>query len=170
MNEHWRDVIGYEGYYQVSDLGRVRSVDRVVPDKRYGSRTLTGRLLKASSTDKYGHLAVYLCKKGIQRTTHVHRLVTTAWIGPCPDGQEVRHGSNGVTDNSISNLCYGTRSDNNLDCRRDGTHGRPVRRSDGVEFISMVVAAEMSGCSCYHIWDVCNGRQNTTGGFGWEYI
>lgn len=55
--------------------------------------------------------------------------------------------------------------------RRDGTHtGRPVRRSDGIEFISMSVAAEETGCWCQHIWKVCNGRLKTTGGYGWEYL
>jgi hypothetical protein len=114
---------------------------------------------------------VDLSKNGNQRTILVHRLVAAAWIGPRPDGQQVRHGPNGVSDNSVSNLCYGTLSENQKDRRRDGTHrGRRVRRSDGVEFINMHVAAEETGCRYSHIWDVCNGRRKTAGSYGWEYV
>jgi len=172
MNEQWRDVIGYEDYYQVSNLGRVRSVDRVVPHKQgYGTRKRKGRMLAPCSRDTCGHLAVGLWRKGSGRMIFVHQLVAAAWIGPCPNGQQVRHGPNGVTDNSVSNLCYGTRRDDSLDKRRDGTHGgKAVRRSDGVEFINMRVAAEESNCKVSGIWRVCNRKRKTTGGYGWEYI
>lgn len=168
--EKWRDVVGYSGYYQVSDLGRVRSVDRVVRDKRGGPRKLKGRFLRPRP-DKSGHLAVVLCNEGNQRTIYVHRVVAAAWIGPCPDGQQVKHGPNGVADNSVANLCYGTRSEDGLDKRRDGTHGgRADRRSDGKEFINMRVAAEETGCDYRGIWNVCNGKNKTAGGYGWEYV
>ncbi len=170
MNEHWRDVIGYSGYYQVSDLGRVRSVDRVVPDKRCTQRLVRGRILRPAPVGR-GHLAVSLWKNGIGRTIHVHQLVATAWIGPGLRNQIIRHGSNGKLDNSVSNLCYGTRSEDQLDRRRDGTHnGVSIRRSDGIEFINMQVAADAMKCTSQAIWNACNGRQHTVGGFGWEYI
>ena len=120
---------------------------------------------------RYGHLGIHLSKNGVERIIRVHQLVATAWIGPCPEGQQVRHGPNGVTDNSVSNLCYGTPSEDGFDKRRDGTHGgRAVRRSDGIEFINMRVAAEEIGCKYQNIWRVCNGKRKTTGGYGWEYI
>lgn len=94
-----------------------------------------------------------------------------AWIGPCPEGQQIRHGPNGVTDNSVSNLCYGTRSEDQYDRRRDGTHGgRSVKRSDGAEFISMAIAAEESGCGSSNICKVCRGKAQTAGGYKWKYI
>lgn len=169
--EQWRDVIGYEGYYQVSNLGRVRSVDRVVRHSRGGTRKLKGKILRLSPMDGGGHLAVHLCKKGTRLDIGVHRLVAAAWIGPRPIGQQVRHGSNGVSDNSVSNLCYGSCQEDCLDKRRDGTHGgKAVRRSDGEVFINMRVAAEESGCRHQNIWAVCNGINKTTGGYGWGYI
>jgi hypothetical protein len=168
--ERWRDVIGYEGLYQVSNLGVVRSVDRVVKHYLGGPKKLKGKVLRAYPTSQCKYLAVNLCKKGVRRPTCVHRLVAAAWIGPCPDGQEVRHGPAGVAANSVSNLCYGTRSENNLDCRRDGTHGGvAVVRSDGVEFISMAVAAERSGCWYQNICKCCKGELKTTGSYGWRY-
>ncbi len=157
--ERWREVAGYEGLYEVSDLGHVRSVDRVVRHHRGGPKNLVGKVLRPGPNDRYGHLGVVLCKEGNQRSVAVHRIVMAAWVGPCPEGQEVRHGPNGVADNSISNLCYGTRSQNNLDKRRDGTvNGRRVKCSDGVEFTSLHEAAEDSGCSYQNIWSVCNGK------------
>lgn len=171
MTEQWRDVLDYEDSYQVSNLGRVRSLDRIVPHKKFGTWKRRGRLLCSQPTDRCGHLAVRLYIEGIGRTIQVHRLVAAAWIGPCPSGQQVRHGPNGVMDNSVSNLCYGTPSEDGLDKRRDGTHtGRPVRRSDGTEFISLQVAAEETGCKYTGISKVCNGHRKTAGGFGWEYI
>jgi len=171
MCEMWRNVVDYGGYYQVSNLGRVRSVDRVVRHPRNKLRKCKGRILQASPINQYGHLAVGLWKEGIQQTIYVHQLVAAAWLGPSPEGQQVRHGCNGKLDNSVSNLCYGTCSEDKLDKRRDDTHGgRPVRRSDGVKFISMAVAAEESGCYRENIWKVCKGKRKTTSGYGWEYI
>lgn len=170
MLEQWRWVVGYEGSYQVSDHGRVRSVERVVRHYLGGPKKLKGKVLRAAPGNQYGHLMVNFSKEGIRRTATVHSIVAEAWIGPCPAGQQVRHGPNGVIDNSVRNLCYGTPSEDHLDRRRDGTHGGViVVRSDGVEFINMHVAAEESDCMYQHIWSCCNGRRKTTGGYGWAY-
>ena len=169
MIERWRDVAGYEGFYQVSDQGRVRSVSRVVPHKRYGSMKLKGRILRPGPCGS-GHVQVVLCKDGVKRYALVHRLVLASFVGPCPAGKECLHGPAGVSDNSVSNLKWGSHKENGSDMRRDGTHnGRAVIRSDGVEFINMHVAAEGSGCSNSGICDCCNGRGKTAGGFGWRY-
>jgi len=166
----WREVVGYEGYYEVSDCGKVRSVDRVVPDGPNRERKLYGQVMSARPLLRTGHLGLNLSKDGIVKHKLVHRLVASAWIGPCPDGQQVRHGPNGVADNSVSNLSYGTPTENNLDCRRDGTDGGVrVRRSDGKEFASMAIAAEESGCNPDSICHVCKGRRKSAGGWGWEY-
>ena len=153
----------------MSDLGRVRSMDRIVADKRTGTAKLKGRIMQPGR--RGSHLAVGLSKGGIKTTIRIHRLVAAAWIGPCPDGLEVCHGPNGQMDNSVGNLRYDTHSNNGLDKRRDGTHrGRCVRRSDSVEFINLHVAAEESGCHYTNIWLVCNNKRKTAGGYGWEYI
>lgn len=167
--EMWRDIAEYEGYYQVSNLGQVKSLDRVIAH-RHGTSKRKGRILRPSLLHAR-HLMVVLSKDGIKTTRYVHQLVAAAWIGPCPAGMEVCHGPNGQLNNSVSNLRYDTRNSNMLDKRRDGTHsGRPVRRSDGVEFINMRVAAEESGCDNRDICKVCQGKRKTTGGYEWEYI
>jgi hypothetical protein len=168
--EWWKWVVGYKGYYQGSTLGRVRSVDRIVVDKNGRTFRRRGRILRPGRNAD-GYLHVGLCKNGVSRTRKVHQLVAAAFLGPCPDGQIVRHGLGGKLDNSVSNLCYGTLSENGLDRVRDGTtNARSVRRSDGKEYRSMTEAARDSGCWVSSIWGACNGELKTSGGFGWEYI
>jgi len=129
--ERWKWVIGFEGYYQVSDLGRVRSVNRVVRGGRGKPVKRVGKVRKLSPSSRRGHLAAHLYKEGVLTPIGVHRLVLAAFVGPCPDGCETLHSANGVTDNSVANLSYGTRSQNRLDCRRGGTdNGRKVVRSE----------------------------------------
>lgn len=118
--ERWVPVDGYEGYYEVSDQGRVRSLDRVVPHSYRGQMRVRGRVLKANP-DSWGHLQVLLCMGGVCRHRPVHKLVAEHFIGPCPDGLMVLHGAAGQRDNRVSNLSYGTAKQNILDKRRDGT-------------------------------------------------
>ena len=170
--ERWKAVVGFEGLYQVSNLGRVRSLDRIVPHKLYGTMKVKGRIRQLSPGGKNRmYLMVTLSKNGVKTGNMVHHLVAAAWFGPRPDGQEVCHGKNGQRDNSVCNLRYDTRVNNGLDRRRDGTHGgRPVRRSDGVEYINMQVAAEETDCYSNNIWKVCQGKRKRAGGCGWEYV
>ena len=168
--EKWKDVIGFEGLYQVSNLGRVKSVDRVVRHNLGGPKKVRGRILRLRSRGKCGHFAVNLHKDGHGWTASVHRLVLASFVGPCPEGKECLHGAAGISDNSVSNLKWGTREENQYDRHRDGTYnGVPVIRNDGVEFISQTVAAEESGCKQQDIWRCCKGRRKTTGGYSWKY-
>ncbi len=85
MSETWKDVVGYEGIYQVSDLGHVRSLDRVVARPVKGDMKLKGRILKQVSNSVSGHLTVNLYRDG-PRKHYVHRLVLSAFVGTCPKG------------------------------------------------------------------------------------
>lgn len=170
MRECWRDIPDFEGYYEASTLGRIRSVDRIV-----GCACNSVRAVKGHITPQHSHntpipyRAVNLHRQGNHYTALVHRLVAITWLGPVPPGYEVRHGENGFADNSVSNLCYGTRSDNEKDKIRDGTRCKRVKRSDGAEFDSILEAAEHSGCHASRITAVCKGSRKTTGGYGWTY-
>lgn len=119
--EEWRPIPGYEGFYAVSSLGNVRSFHA-----GRGSGKRGGLLRPALSA---GHLSVVLYhpdKPG--RSFPVHQLVALAFIGPRPEGQEVRHGPNGALDNRASELCYGTPAENQADKVRDGTSNRGERQ------------------------------------------
>ena len=169
MIEVWADVGKYRGLYQVSNLGRVKSLSRTV--SRGGAPfQVRERILKPHGDSKCGHLRVNLSCEGQQKTNRVHTLVATAFLGPCPKGKEGRHGSHGVHDNSVSNLRYGTRSDNQMDRVRDGTSNRkPVIRADGKIFSGVTVAATLTGTQATCISAVCLGKRKTAGGHSWSY-
>ena len=118
-HEQWRPVVDYEGLYEVSDLGRVRSLDRITLDrlgKRYARK---GRLLKPVKNTN-GRLQVYLYRDGDQRPQQVHRLVLSAFVGPCPEGAEACHWDDDPTNNRLDNLRWASRSDNLYDRVRNG--------------------------------------------------
>lgn len=113
----WRDVPGYGGAYQVSDHGEIRSVDRI---SARGHR-VKGRVLRPSTSDGYARLSLY-SSAGERSFVRTHCLVMLAFVGPCPDGLEVLHSDGDGLNNRLSNLSYGTRSQNSLDAVRHGTH------------------------------------------------
>lgn len=115
--ETWRDVSGYEGAYEVSDLGNVRSVTRWVPYGRYKGMTYKGRPLKLTQI-KNGYLTIKFAFAGRTRTTYVHETVLKAFEGPRPHTEargEIRHLDGVKTNNTLSNLKYGTINENAAD-------------------------------------------------------
>lgn len=130
--EVWRSVEGYEGLYEVSDLGRVKSLARVVHAKDGRKIHYTEKLLRVNE-DSRGYLQVCLCNHTKRKTWLVHRLVAIAFLGHPPQGMEVCHNDGTRNNNRITNLRYGTRSENTLDKYEHGTHNwqhtRPRRRS-----------------------------------------
>jgi len=134
--ERWLPVIGYEGLYEVSDLGRVRSLDRDVVVMMPGGRgTANGRTVRhyrgkvlRHTASSNGYPEVGLCRNGKNENRLVHLLVLEAFVGPCPPGQEARHGPPGdKTDARLVNLCYGTRKENFADRIRDEQDNRGER-------------------------------------------
>jgi hypothetical protein len=104
LHEEWRPVVGYEGWYSVSSLGRVRR------DKS-GNGTRAGKTLKAPP-DVRGYPLACFCQDGEQHYHRVHRLVAEAFLGPCPAGLQVNHKDGDKLNNHVSNLEYVTPSEN----------------------------------------------------------
>jgi hypothetical protein len=128
--EQWLPVVGYEGLYEVSDRGRVRSLDRNVTT-RAGVRRYKGRILRMTPVN--GYPAVALSLVGKQDTRPVHLLLMEAFAGPCPEGQEVRHLNDVKTDcRWPENLAYGTRKENFKDRLRNGAGNRGERHGNAV--------------------------------------
>ncbi|TXC63683.1 hypothetical protein FRZ32_08435 [Sphingosinicella ginsenosidimutans] len=126
-SERWLPVPGFEGLYEVSDQGRVRSLDRVIETaSRWGgikTNRLRGRILKPTpSGSRRQHLIVSL---GRGNLVFVHRLVLLAFVGPRPDGMECRHLDGNGSNNNLSNLIWGTRLENMGDRTRLGEHNAP---------------------------------------------
>lgn len=124
--ERWLPIPGYEGYYEVSDLGRVRSVPRIVPHA-VAPLTIRGRIM-CTCKSRGGHLRVTLARGGKTVTRSVHALVLAAFVGPRPEGLEGCHGDGDPSNNRLSNLRWDTTSNNHLDAVRHGTHSRTRRK------------------------------------------
>jgi hypothetical protein len=114
--ERWLPIPGYEGFYEASDLGHIRSVPRPT-----GGHGHPGRVLKPW-TKPTGHLTVALCVNRARKSFDVHRLVAITFLGAPPDGHEVCHNDGDPANNRIANLRWGTRSDNIRDSVRHGTN------------------------------------------------
>jgi hypothetical protein len=120
--EVWAWVLGFEGYYQVGSKGSVRSVNRTVVRSDGRSMKLRGRVLRPSVHPK-GHLRLVLYRPGLVRGVGVHQLVAEAFIGPRPDGHEVRHyPDQDPANNRIENLSYSTHKINMNDMNENGTN------------------------------------------------
>ena len=117
--EIWVPVVGYEGYYEVSSWGRVRSLDRVFIKSNGRKHTVRERI-RAPHTDDWGRVSVGLTRSGESKTCRVHRLVLEAFVGPCPPGMVACHANDDASDNRLENLRWDTPRENNLDKVRNG--------------------------------------------------
>jgi len=111
MREEWRDVVGYEGWYDVSNFGRVRRMKAC-------KGTYAGRIM--APCQREGYVLSSLHKNGKHSTPSIHRLVAAAFLGPCPAGKEINHIDGVKTHNHVENLEYVTASENQRNAYRMG--------------------------------------------------
>jgi len=120
----WKSVVGYEGLYEVSDEGEVRTLEREVVYSNDACHTVRARRLNPCF-DKDGYPVVALCGKGKEVQRSVHRLVLEAFIGPKPEGAVTRHLDHSRNNNRLENLCYGTPKENSADMIANPTYVHP---------------------------------------------
>jgi len=120
MDENWLPVVGYESLYEVSSLGRVRSLDRTSHSIAGWSQLKKGRIL-VQSPDSDGYLLVNLHKSKTSKSAKVHALVAAAFIGHRPAGFDVAHNDGSRSHNAVSNLRYATKRENQADRKLHGT-------------------------------------------------
>lgn len=163
MIEEWRDVIGYEGLYEVSDWGRVRR---------------NGKILKPFK-DRYGYFQVSLYKNGIMRAFTIHRLVAYAFINNPNNYPEINHKDEDKTNNCVDNLewCYntnyGTRNARAAE-RISEKLSKPVLQFDRDgnfirEWTSAKKVNEETGIDHSHISKCCLGKRKSAGGYVWRF-
>lgn len=190
MREEWRKVVGYENLYEVSNLGNVRGVDRVLFRRdRHGNPypvRVAGRTL-AQTDNTNGYLRVNLSRDNHVKQAFVHRLVAEAFV-PCVAGcNYVDHINANRHDNRACNLQWvnqgenvrfgysrGNRSSVVLDketkARIRAAISKPVRRSDGAIYMSISEAARDTGVTNSCIGHALHGRCKTVKGFKFEYV
>lgn len=180
--EEWKDIDGYIGLYQVSNMGRVRSLDRYARVCGNGKRLVKGRIMKpAICTNGYYEVGLSNGSRCISPRL-IHRLVAQAFI-PNPDNlPEVNHKDEDIKNNSVENLewCsskynanYGTRNERCRDSNRK--YFKPVYQID--KDCGMIIRwweCIKDAARCLNIHDeqisrVCKGKNITAGGYKWVY-
>lgn len=161
MSEEWTDIKDYEGLYQVSNFGRVKS--------SYTNRILKGR------KDKGGYLLVNLYKNKVSYTKAIHRLVAQAFI-PNPDNKpQVNHIDENKTNNMVSNLEWMTAKENTNHGTRNERASIPIiatnlKTGESTEFYGALECARQLGLHQSSITEVLKGRRKQTGGYIFKYI
>lgn len=156
MTEIWKDITGYEGYYQVSNLGNFRSLDRIVKHKRYGFHSYPGKSMKVEPTVE-GYTRIVFMKEHIKKRYMCHRIVAEMFI-PNPENKPYVNHINGITsDNRAENLEWCTQAENerhSVDTlgktMKGKTYPKPVRCVEtGQIFSSMNECVKfLGGSSC----------------------
>lgn len=119
MIEEWRPIKSWEGYYEVSNAGSVRSLDRIIKG-RHGPTRYRGRILRPGWGSGYAVVSLVATGIGRKEQRYIHDLVLETFVGPKPLNQEVCHGESGCRINNLDNLRYDTRSQNALDRHKFG--------------------------------------------------
>lgn len=187
MQEVWKDVVGYEGLYEVSNLGRVRSLDRVVAHHAAGTAVRRGRMRKLSFDGNY--FSVSLTKDLRTVTKRVHRVVAEAFL-PNPNNlSDVDHIDCNKLNNNVGNLRWCTSAENTRYAmennlmhwrpfserseesreRSAAANRRPVIRSDGKWYKSTTDAAKDLGVSRGAVSHVLRGLTETCQGYSFTY-
>lgn len=118
----WKEIIGYEGLYEVSNTGLVSSMDRMLRAGKHQSRIYKGKIKSPQTLKRSGHQYVFLYKDNKMSNQYVHRLVALSFI-PNPNNlPNVCHVDNNPLNNSVDNLYWGTQKDNITQMVSDNRH------------------------------------------------
>lgn len=148
-SEKWKDIQGFEGLYQVSNLGNVRSLDRYVNSaiNKSKQRLLKGRVLKPNDNG-HGYKYITLSINGIKYREYIHRLVAKHFVDNPNDKEEVNHINGDKTDNESENLEWTTRNENEKHSHELGISGNSLTEISIVES-SMIIELIKTGKYTY---------------------
>ena len=181
--EIWKDIPEYEGLYQASNLGRVKSLERFRKGKNDSLASVKEKILKPSINHR-GYYQVALCKNSIRKFYYVHRLVYEAFNGSIPEGLQVNHINEVKTDNRLSNLNlmtpkeninYGSRTEKcskELKNRKDQSKSVLQFTLEDIlikEYPSIQQVYRETGFNQSNICGCCNGKRKQAYGYIWRY-
>jgi len=122
-SDQWRAIPGWEGYYEASTSGQVRSIPRTVTSTTGVTAKRVGRIIR-SRASRTGYRLITLSRDGVAKTFTVHQLIALAFLGPRPERMAVCHNDGNRQNNAATNLRYDTYSANELDKVAHGTHSQ----------------------------------------------
>lgn len=177
MSEIWKDVPNYQGLYQVSNYGNVRSLDHYSNNHFY-----KGRVLKPSA-DRDGYLHVRLCKNGHVKVFRVHRIVANVFLPNHDKKLQVNHLNENKKDDEVTNLewCtakqnsnYGTRNKRISIANRNGKLSKKIKQlgkaGNLIKIWPSLSEAERHGFGRGHLSDCALGKRKSAYGYKWEYV
>lgn len=176
MTEEWRQIPGYEGYYEVSSLGNVRSIDRVVFNK-IGRKYAMKGVVRKLRFDRDGYTLVDLYNNEKFRTHKVHRLVASSFLGVGSSALSINHKDMNRSNNAVSNLEWCTHQQNTDHAiatrgRIPGPSKPVVGKKDGCEdvVLTAICRANLYGFNRNMIHSCLSGVRDKYKGYTWSYI
>lgn len=169
--EIWKNIDGYNGLYQISNLGRVKSLGNG------NSNNSKERILKPGIT-RGDYLQVNLSKDGKRKHYYIHRLVASAFIDNPDNLLEVNHINEDKADNRVNNLewcdraynCnYGSRIERIATIRKKPIYSVNKTTNEITYYQSATDAERLTNINNAHIWSCCNGKRKSAGGYKWYY-